>query len=356
MGGGRPRGRRLRAGDAGRRPGGRRRGARAALRPRDVELVEAPLDDAWMRDIGPTFVLGADGALGAVDWVFNGWGAQAWATWEQDARIGVVRRRRGPARRGSRHRLVNEGGGIHVDGLGHRAAHRDRAARPGPQPRADPRPTSRPSWRAPSARRRASGSPRGLTRDYDEFGTRGHVDIVATFAVARASCCCTGRATRRTPTTRSRSSCEGLLSAARDARGEPLEVVRVPAPKTLEDDEGPVDWSLHQPPRRQRRRRRLHLRRPAGRRLARRARAGVRRAPGRRRRRPPAVRPRRRHPLHHPAAAPQSDAGAAGRSAGDAVVTPSARAERGVHAGSRAVGSARPLPPVSVAGERLAPT
>ena len=23
--------------------------------------------------------------------------------------------------------------------------------------------------------------PRGLTRDYDEFGTRGHVDIVATF-------------------------------------------------------------------------------------------------------------------------------------------------------------------------------
>ena len=36
---------------------------------------------------------------------------------------------------------------------------------------------------------------------------------------------------------------EGLLSSARDARGEPLEVVRVPAPKTLEDDEGPVDWS-----------------------------------------------------------------------------------------------------------------
>ena len=31
----------------------------------EVELLEAPLDDYWMRDIGPTFVIGDDGALGA---------------------------------------------------------------------------------------------------------------------------------------------------------------------------------------------------------------------------------------------------------------------------------------------------
>ncbi|MET0820755.1 MAG: agmatine deiminase family protein, partial [Aeromicrobium sp.] len=53
----------------------------------DVELLEAPLDDAWMRDIGPTFVVDG-GRLGAVDWVFNGWGAQEWASWEHDATIG----------------------------------------------------------------------------------------------------------------------------------------------------------------------------------------------------------------------------------------------------------------------------
>ena len=52
-----------------------------------VEIVEAPLDDAWMRDIGPTFVLDESGQLGAVDWVFNGWGAQSWATWDKDERI-----------------------------------------------------------------------------------------------------------------------------------------------------------------------------------------------------------------------------------------------------------------------------
>ncbi|MDJ0109125.1 agmatine deiminase family protein, partial [Rhodococcus erythropolis] len=41
-----------------------------------VDIVEAPLNDAWMRDIGPTFVLSDEGRLGGVDWVFNGWGAQ----------------------------------------------------------------------------------------------------------------------------------------------------------------------------------------------------------------------------------------------------------------------------------------
>ena len=36
---------------------------------------------------------------------------------------------------------------------------------------------------------------------------------------------------------------ERLLASTRDARGERLEVVRVPAPRTLEDGAGWVDWS-----------------------------------------------------------------------------------------------------------------
>src|SRR6478735_6542678 len=48
--------------------------AAAYLHP-DIEVFPAALNDAWMRDIGPTFVLDDDGGrLGAVDWVFNGWG------------------------------------------------------------------------------------------------------------------------------------------------------------------------------------------------------------------------------------------------------------------------------------------
>jgi agmatine deiminase len=48
-----------------------------------VEIIEAPVDDIWMRDIAPTF--GRRGALPlAIDWNFNGWGS----TRERRARQG----------------------------------------------------------------------------------------------------------------------------------------------------------------------------------------------------------------------------------------------------------------------------
>ncbi|HET6969057.1 MAG TPA: agmatine deiminase family protein, partial [Ornithinibacter sp.] len=145
-----------------------------------VDLLEAPLDDAWMRDIGPTFVLSPSGALGAVDWVFNGWGAQEWATWEQDARVGeFVAGRAGATRIASD--LVNEGGGIHVDGAGTVLLTETVQLDPGRNPG-----LTRADVEAELARTIGATTciwlPRGLTRDYDEFGTRGHVDIVATFA------------------------------------------------------------------------------------------------------------------------------------------------------------------------------
>ena len=39
-----------------------------------VEVIEQVFDDAWLRDIGPTFVLNESGQLGGVDWQFNCWG------------------------------------------------------------------------------------------------------------------------------------------------------------------------------------------------------------------------------------------------------------------------------------------
>jgi agmatine deiminase len=205
-----------------------------------VELLEAPLDDAWMRAIGPTFVVDASGALGAVDWVFNGWGAQAWATWDKDARIGAfVAGRAGATRLGSA--LVNEGGGIHVDGHGTVLLTETVQLDPGRNPG-----LTRADVEAELSRTIGATTciwlPRGLTRDYDEFGTRGHVDIVATFA-SPGVVLLHWQGDPAHPDHEVSVELERLLSSARDARGEPLEVVRVPAPRTLEDDHGPVDWS-----------------------------------------------------------------------------------------------------------------
>ncbi len=134
LGRGRERGRRVRAGHDGRRPVERRPARGACSRPRS-SIVEAPLDEYWMRDIGPTFVLDDErpGVLGAVDWIFNGWGAPKWATWDKttarSAGSSPSRRRRArlvaARERGRRHPRRRRG---------HRAAHRDRAARSAPQP------------------------------------------------------------------------------------------------------------------------------------------------------------------------------------------------------------------------------
>lgn len=86
------------------------------LRP-GVEVLTAELNDAWMRDIGPSFVLDGNGNLGAVDWVFNGWGAQEWASWDKDSRIAAEVAGRSRATH-IPSALVNEGGGIQVDGEG----------------------------------------------------------------------------------------------------------------------------------------------------------------------------------------------------------------------------------------------
>ncbi len=205
-----------------------------------VDVLEAPLDDAWMRDIGPTFVLSDDGALGAVDWVFNGWGAQEWATWEHDAAVGTfVAGRAGAERVGSD--LVNEGGGIHVDGEGTVLLTETVQLDPGRNPG-----LTRTDVEAELARTlgvtRCLWLPRGLTRDYDEFGTRGHVDIVATFAMPGVVLL----HWQDDPAHPDHAVCtelEGLLAASTDAAGRTLEVVRVPAPRTLDDGDGWVDWS-----------------------------------------------------------------------------------------------------------------
>jgi agmatine deiminase len=94
------------------RPEDRKRAAK--LCGDKVELVEVALDDLWIRDTGPVFVV-SGGKLGAVDLNFNGWGKkQAHANDAKVARF--VAEKAGATRLTTT--LVGEGGGIEVDGAG----------------------------------------------------------------------------------------------------------------------------------------------------------------------------------------------------------------------------------------------
>ncbi|SDS78159.1 agmatine deiminase [Actinoplanes derwentensis] len=197
-----------------------------------VEYFEAPLDDAWMRDIGPTFVVGPDG-LGAVDWVFNGWGGQSWATWERDARIArQVAEWAGATIIGSE--LVNEGGGIHVDGQGAVLVTETVQLDPGRNPGWSRNDVEAELFRTLGADR-VVWLPRGLTRDYAEFGTRGHVDIVATFTAPGA--------VLLHLQTNPRHPDHAVYDAIKAAFPAGWIVENLPAPEKINDATGPVDHS-----------------------------------------------------------------------------------------------------------------
>ncbi|HEY0189198.1 MAG TPA: agmatine deiminase [Cellulomonas sp.] len=93
--------------------------ARSQL-PAAVRVVELSTDDAWMRDIGPTFVVGPAGDVRGVDWDFNAWGGLVdglYFPWDADDAVArkvlqIEGRERYKAP------LVLEGGSIDVDGEG----------------------------------------------------------------------------------------------------------------------------------------------------------------------------------------------------------------------------------------------
>ena len=200
-----------------------------------VGLAVTPLDDAWMRDMGPTFVHDADGHVVAVDWIFNGWGAAEWASWDNDQLVGrFVGEHAGAAV--ERSPLTNEGGGIHVDGEGTVLVTETVQLDPGRNP----------GWtkeQVEAELRRLLGVDdvvwlkRGLTRDYETFGTRGHVDIVAAFASPGVIL----YHDQRNPEHPDHAVSAEVREILEAAGGWTL--VPVPAPDVIEDEHGIVDYS-----------------------------------------------------------------------------------------------------------------
>jgi agmatine deiminase len=200
-----------------------------------VVLIEAELNDAWMRDIGPTFVKDTAGNLAGVDWIFNGWGAQSWASWDKDSKVAAsINALVGVPNLKSQ--LINEGGGIHVDGEGRvlltETVQLGEGRNAGLSKEAveaqihDSLGTNQAIWLK-----------RGLTRDYDEFGTRGHVDIVACFAPG-------GKVLVHVQENPQHPDFEVSKEVlATFAQHPELTVIPVAAPQVLKDEEGFVDYS-----------------------------------------------------------------------------------------------------------------
>ena len=140
-----------------------------------VEVVAREIDDSWLRDSGPIFVLGDDGSRTGVHFQFNGWGGK-FAPWNGDEAAGAwLADRHGDAAEEAP--LVLEGGSIAIDGEGVLLTTEQCLLHPNRNPD-----LSREEIEA--ALRQRLGATRivwlgeGLVEDRD---TDGHVDLIASF-------------------------------------------------------------------------------------------------------------------------------------------------------------------------------
>lgn len=216
--------------------------ARAALAG-NVDLVEARLDDAWLRDNGPTFVRDAsDNSLAAVHWTFNAWGGIQ--KHDNDARIGgFIGELTGSPIVSSA--MVNEGGGIHVDGEGTvivtETVQLHERRNPG---------WTREQVEAELARTigatRVIWLERGLMGDMQQFrpdvSTNGHVDVLAAF-MRPGVVAVHGQPDPAHHDHAVMAENVRRLRDAKDANGRSLEIVTIDAPSDTVADGVSIDHS-----------------------------------------------------------------------------------------------------------------
>lgn len=91
------------------------------IMPPEIRVVETTTDDAWARDVAPTFVRSADGEVRGVDWCFNAWGGLTdglYFPWDNDNKAAMKICDLLEKDVYNAQDFVLEGGSIHSDGEG----------------------------------------------------------------------------------------------------------------------------------------------------------------------------------------------------------------------------------------------
>ncbi len=187
-----------------------------------IGVLPLEIDDSWVRDTGPTFLLGDTGEIAGCNWRFNAWGGK-YAHYAEDARL---------ARRLLDHLglrcfdapFVLEGGAVHGDGEGTVIATESVLLNDNRNPGLGREEMERllGAWLGAET---VIWLPGGLGADE----TDGHVDNVACFA-RPGVVLALDVADEDDPDAETLEENLRILSAARDARGRSLEVVTVERP------------------------------------------------------------------------------------------------------------------------------
>ena len=208
--------------------------------PPAVRVVEVSSNDAWMRDVGPTFLVDPRGRRRGADWRFNAWGGLRgglYFPWDQDDCVAQkVLEIEGDDR--YRASFVLEGGAIHVDGEGTCITTEECLLNPNRNPELT-REQIEANLKAWLGVETVIWLGKGVACDE----TDGHVDNLCCFA-RPGELCLTWTDDRRDPQHAISRDALERLREARDARGREFKVHKIAQPGPLymtADESGGVD-------------------------------------------------------------------------------------------------------------------
>lgn len=198
---------------------------RSVLSP-SIRVVEISTDDAWIRDIGPTFLVDGRGGRRGVDWHFNAWGGLhggLYFPWDRDERVArKVLEIEGMGR--YRAPIVLEGGSIHVDGQGTVMSTEECLLNPNRNPDLSREEIEQVLFDYLGAERMI-----WLGQGVYNDETNGHVDNLACFA-RPGVVLLTFAADESDPQHPISLEAEDRLKGSTDAQGRQIEVIRLPSP------------------------------------------------------------------------------------------------------------------------------
>ena len=215
--------------------------ARAALAGAEVRVHRVSFGDIWLRDTAPIFLKhagegGTEGALAAVRFGFNGWGGKYVLDHDDEVATRIAEISGLPTYVAP---FVLEGGSVDLDGEGTCLTTRQCLLNPNRNPGSsqadlerglgDMLGTTHVLW-----------LDEGLANDH----TDGHIDNIARF-VASGVVVCMAPSGDDDPNRAVLDRIAAQLGAMSDARGRKLEVVRVPSPGRVTDDDGKVVPASH---------------------------------------------------------------------------------------------------------------
>ncbi|MBP6219341.1 MAG: agmatine deiminase family protein [Oligoflexales bacterium] len=203
--------------------------AREALQGLPISFYELPFGDIWLRDTGPLFLRDQSGLLATQHFAFNGWGAKYLLPHDPELSFLIAKQGNRPKFESS---LVFEGGSIDVDGESSCLTTRDCLLNPNRNP-------GRSEQDIEGELKRTLGLEKviwlegALINDH----TDGHVDTLARFCAPGLVLCMEPR-DASDPNADVLNSLIMQLASSTDAKGRKLQVIKVPSPGTLLNDEG----------------------------------------------------------------------------------------------------------------------